>query len=536
MFTKHSPALIFLLTLALAGCGQATDTPVVAEQAADNASEHAGIQWYDGTIDDAFALAKDENKPLFFYWGAVWCPPCEQIKETVFKHPAFLAKSSLFVPVYMDGDTERAQSWGEHFAVSGYPTMIVFTPTGDEITRIPGWIDSNQYLNVLQQALDDPTSTEVLLHQALANPGSISADAYTRLAFYSWDQANFSGDFTLDADMFRNLAAAAKQAGNQVAWSRLSFHALYAAAVAHDDAGTEMATADQQMARQDLTAIFADPDLVLANSDYLLLYFEDFVPLLAAEGAERDLLGAQWEATMATIRNAPQLSGAEHIASWYTGITRYFMNNPDAASLPPAMEQEIIAYIDSVEGATRGEARQNVVNTSYQVLEEMKRNDLARTLLLAELEKSRAPYYFMSSLGDLEEEEGNNEAAVDWHRRAWEGSNGEATRFQWGYQYVDSLARLAPDQGSLIVATSERLLGEFTEPENVLTGRNFDRLMRLFDTLDEWQGSTAVSAGDKSALHDIYSGVEQLCTTTDPDSESAQHCLKLQQAGFSFLL
>ena len=46
----------------------------------------------------------------------------------------FIERSSLFVPVYLDGDTELAQAQGERFGVLGYPTMIVLAPDGTEIT------------------------------------------------------------------------------------------------------------------------------------------------------------------------------------------------------------------------------------------------------------------------------------------------------------------------------------------------------------------------------------------------------------------
>ena len=51
---------------------------------------------------------------------------CHAISATVFKSPEFLERSKLFVPVYLDGDTENAQAYGEKFSVRGYPTMIVF--------------------------------------------------------------------------------------------------------------------------------------------------------------------------------------------------------------------------------------------------------------------------------------------------------------------------------------------------------------------------------------------------------------------------
>jgi len=522
------PAL--LLLSALVSCGQEAAVPqaeVVAE-AAIPAQEHASdIHWYDGTVDAAFALAEAEDKPLFFYWGAIWCPPCEQIKATVFKHPGFLTMMDLFVPVYLDGDTERAQSWGEHFAVAGYPTMIVFSPTGDEITRIPGWIDSTQYINVLQIALDDLTSTPDLLHKALTEPASLKANAWTRLAFYSWEQSNLPDDVKMDAATFGKLAESAREAGNTIAWSRLMFHALYAAGVAMETDDSAFTQAQRQQARQDLDTILHDRDMTLANSDYLLLYFSDFTDMLATGDASDEALADNWIAAMEVLRSAPQLSGAEHLASWYPSVERFFNSNPDAERLPADLEQTIIDSINAEDSETRGDARQNVINTAYQLLFEAKRPDLSRQILLDEIGKSHAPYYFMSSLGGLAEEAGNNAEAVDWHRQAYEGSKGEATRFQWGYQYVASMIQLAPEQAELIASTALGLLEEFQDRENILTGRNFGRLQSLVADLQEWQAAT----GDASALAPFYANLESLCSNTSVTGETGEHCESLLQAG-----
>ncbi|MCE2971142.1 MAG: thioredoxin family protein, partial [Burkholderiales bacterium] len=91
-----------------------------------------GIRWFDGDVDAAFALAKREKRPLFLYWGAVWCPPCNQVKATVLNRQDFIAAARPFVPVYIDGDATGAQRLGTRFQVAGYPTMIVFRPDGTE--------------------------------------------------------------------------------------------------------------------------------------------------------------------------------------------------------------------------------------------------------------------------------------------------------------------------------------------------------------------------------------------------------------------
>ena len=114
-----------------------------------------GIDWFDGDVDAAFAAAKAADKPLFLYWGAEWCPPCSQIKATIFNQREFQERSRLFVPVYLDGDTPSAQKHGENFAVNGYPTMILFRSDGKEITRLPGGVDVTRYATILDVALAD---------------------------------------------------------------------------------------------------------------------------------------------------------------------------------------------------------------------------------------------------------------------------------------------------------------------------------------------------------------------------------------------
>ena len=74
--------------------------PVAAAHAED-----ADVAWQKGDVDAAFAAAKAEGKPVFLYWGAVWCPPCNQVKATIFNRRDFIERSRFFVPVYIDGDS-----------------------------------------------------------------------------------------------------------------------------------------------------------------------------------------------------------------------------------------------------------------------------------------------------------------------------------------------------------------------------------------------------------------------------------------------
>ena len=174
-------ALLAAVPVLLVACSKAPDTaalPAAKLPAPSAAAAHAGIDWVkpDGaSLDAVFAKAKADNKPVFLYWGAVWCPPCNQIKATVFNRPDFVERSKGFIPVYLDGDTPGAQKLGTQFKVRGYPTTILFKPDGTELTRLPGEVDAVQFMQVLKMGMNATQPIKETLAAALAAPGAGSA-------------------------------------------------------------------------------------------------------------------------------------------------------------------------------------------------------------------------------------------------------------------------------------------------------------------------------------------------------------------------
>ena len=143
-------------------------------------AEPAGIAWRkaatDAEVDAAFGEARAQSKPVFLYWGAEWCPPCNQVKATLFNRQDFIERSRAFVPVYIDGDRPGAQKIGARFRVSGYPTMVLFRADGTELTRLPGEVEPARYLEVVTLGINAQRPVKDVLADARAGrarPGAV---------------------------------------------------------------------------------------------------------------------------------------------------------------------------------------------------------------------------------------------------------------------------------------------------------------------------------------------------------------------------
>lgn len=529
-----SSTLIFAavaLPLLLAGCDRRKEEPPPPPEpqssTAPAADKHlpAGIAWFDGEVEAAFAAAKGANKPVFLYWGAEWCPPCARVKSTIFNKREFQERSRLFVPVYLDGDTPSAQKHGEHFGVVGYPTMILFRPDGTEITRLPGDVDITRYATILDVALADARPVKEII--AAARQGAeVPANDWRLLANYSW--GTDSGRAIPEDQHLPALRALAQRCPVELAaeCSRIFFSYVLAADAARGDKpafdGLERADA-----RRKLLASLPVPAVQAANVDHLLYVPKPVITALSADGSteRRDVVRA-WNAALNQVSapgNPVQLNVPEQLNAIRVRIVLARLDAPEGAAVPPALLDQARKAVTAADANTTDVyARQAAINAAANLYWEAGLDAESNQLLTAELEKSISPYYFMLELADLAEKAGRKQEAVQWLARAYDGAKGPATRFQWGYNYLVGLLEMTPEDTQAIERAGLAVLGELDGSPDAFYQRTRMRLEQLDAQLLEW-GKTGEPA---KVVATLRARTQSICSKLPADDPGRRNCEK----------
>lgn len=491
---RHSATLPICVSLWLAACGsREAAAPTVAPQAAAAPARHAdapGIDWFDGDVDAAFAAARAQHKPVFLYWGAIWCPPCHQIKATVFTRPDFIAKTKAFIPVYLDGDDAGAQKAAEQFRVTGYPTLVVLNENREEIMRIASGMDLSQYASVLDLALGEVQPASALLAAAAA--GKALGEAQCRqLAYTAWGLEDVApGASGTQAAQLR-AAAAQCPAALRKERARLSYIAAGYAADA-EKAALAGGAAPSAALRQQVAAIhalLADADTGAANADAIASLGESFFLAVKAAGQPT---AADFYRRFAAMTEAaaqrPDFAEADHLIFTANRLqaAKVLNGRIDAAQVAAARAQ-----VDaSLAGQQTAYVRSSVINSVLWILSVLDQKEEAYRVVQGELPKTQTAYYYKADLADLAEHLGRKDEALEWSRQAYAESQGAATRFQWGRLYLGALLRLKPDDTATIRDVGAQVLRELDGQDRIYRRARI-RLAQLDGELRAWSAAAA---------------------------------------------
>jgi thiol-disulfide isomerase/thioredoxin len=493
-------------------CAAALGFIVTLAAAAPRGLPSSNVAWVvaaaDADVDRAIAQARSQNKPLLLYWGATWCPPCNQLKATLFNRADFAALSKHFVAVFVDGDRPAAQKIGARFKVSGYPTLVLFTPQGQEITRLPGEADAPQVLALLEQGLAGGRPIAAVLADARAGK-PLPANEWRVLAFHSWAVDDTGLVAANDRPAVLAELAAKSPLGDGETATRLWLKAL---AASDDGKGLKPDAA----LRERVARVLADPAATRMHMDVIGGSAANMVKTLSTDdSAERAPLAAQFDAALARLQADATLSRADRTGVLTERVSLARLGQPKDATTP-TLPAPLVAEVRDWSGRmdreiTDGYERQAVITAVAYLQGQAGLWSDSDALLRRNLARSPSPYYLMSQLASNARKLGRNDDALSWSRQAWDKSVGPATRLQWGAGYLSMLVDLAPKDAARIEKTAAQIFSEAAQDAGALHDRSGRSLQRVGKKLAGWNAD----GKQATVMKRLQTKVDALCAKAD---------------------
>jgi len=101
----------------------------------------------------ALAAAQAESKPVVVVFSAVWCPPCQVMKKSVYPSKEVAALHDKFVWAYLDTDVEANAAAAQKHGVSGIPHIEFLSAKGKSLGNQVGSTSPADFAGTLEKVL-----------------------------------------------------------------------------------------------------------------------------------------------------------------------------------------------------------------------------------------------------------------------------------------------------------------------------------------------------------------------------------------------
>jgi thioredoxin-like negative regulator of GroEL len=112
-----------------------------------------GSPKFEDSLRAALSDAKKNGKPVVAVFSAVWCGPCQTMKNNVYPSDAVKAYHDKFNWAYLDTDNNRNARDGEKFGVSGIPHIQFLDAAGKPIDKQVGSSSPEAFAQTLEGVL-----------------------------------------------------------------------------------------------------------------------------------------------------------------------------------------------------------------------------------------------------------------------------------------------------------------------------------------------------------------------------------------------
>jgi len=118
--------------------------------AEENFTAKKGIDFYNGTYQEALEKATTEKKLVFVYLYADWCGVCKSLKKNTLKDKSVGSfYNEEFISLALNAEKGEGKKIAESIGLQSYPTLLFLDGgSGRILNRVSGYKSSIQLINL----------------------------------------------------------------------------------------------------------------------------------------------------------------------------------------------------------------------------------------------------------------------------------------------------------------------------------------------------------------------------------------------------
>lgn len=110
-------------------------------------AQGTGIQFFEGTYEEALTKAAEEDKLIFMDAYTTWCGPCKWMARNTFTDESVADYfNENFINVKMDMERGEGPGLARKFRIRGYPTLLFLDAEGEIAHQKLGALAADQFL------------------------------------------------------------------------------------------------------------------------------------------------------------------------------------------------------------------------------------------------------------------------------------------------------------------------------------------------------------------------------------------------------
>ena len=115
----------------------------------------SGINFYEGSWEEALEEAKKQKKPIFLDAYADWCRPCKEMDRDVFSQQKVGDYyNQNFINVKVNIDKGEGKELSDKYDIMEIPTYLYFDTNGELIKRTIGKKPVDMFINDAKSAIE----------------------------------------------------------------------------------------------------------------------------------------------------------------------------------------------------------------------------------------------------------------------------------------------------------------------------------------------------------------------------------------------